>query len=45
VAVHRHPPPDSVAEVDLFGDDPRDVTITGTGPRGLELEASLADRD
>jgi tRNA threonylcarbamoyladenosine biosynthesis protein TsaE len=27
---------------DLSGDDPRDVTITGAGPRGLELEASLA---
>ena len=26
---------------DLEADEPRQVTITGTGPRGLELEASL----
>ena len=26
---------------DLDADEPRQVTITGTGPRGLELEASL----
>lgn len=30
---------------DLDADEPRRVTITGTGPRGLELEASLAGRD
>lgn len=30
---------------DLEADDPREVTITGTGPRGRELEASLAARD
>ena len=30
---------------DLSEHDPRDVTITGHGPRGLELEAALAARD
>ncbi len=30
------------ADDDLSGGDPRGVTITGAGPRGLELEASLA---
>ena len=30
---------------DLDADEPRQVTITGTGPRGLELEASLSGRD
>jgi tRNA threonylcarbamoyladenosine biosynthesis protein TsaE len=30
---------------DLETDEPRQVTITGTGPRGLELEAALAARD
>ena len=34
-----------LADEDLSGDDPRDVTITGTGPRGLELEALLAARE
>ena len=29
------------AAEDLDADEPRRVTITGTGPRGLELEASL----
>jgi tRNA threonylcarbamoyladenosine biosynthesis protein TsaE len=28
--------------VDLDADEPRHVTITGTGPRGVELEAALA---
>jgi len=35
----------SLTDEDLSVDDPRDVTITGTGPRGLELEALLAARD
>jgi tRNA threonylcarbamoyl adenosine modification protein YjeE len=35
----------STAGDDLSEDDPRDVTITGHGPRGLELEAALAARD
>lgn len=30
---------------DLEEDEPRRVAISGTGPRGLELEASLAARD
>ena len=30
------------AGVDLDADEPRHVTITGTGPRGVELEAALA---
>jgi tRNA threonylcarbamoyladenosine biosynthesis protein TsaE len=34
-----------LAAEDLSGDAPRAVTIAGTGPRGLELEASLAGRD
>jgi tRNA threonylcarbamoyladenosine biosynthesis protein TsaE len=29
---------------DLAEDDPREVAVTGTGPRGLELEAALAAR-
>jgi tRNA threonylcarbamoyl adenosine modification protein YjeE len=37
--------PEGSAEVDLGeewdGDEPREVRITGTGPRGRELEASL----
>ena len=32
---------DDLSVDNLSRDDPRDVTITGTGPRGLELEASL----
>jgi tRNA threonylcarbamoyl adenosine modification protein YjeE len=32
---------ETLADADLSGDEPRRVTITGTGPRGLELEASL----
>ena len=35
----------SLADEDLSGDEPRQVTITGHGPRGLELEALLAARD
>jgi tRNA threonylcarbamoyl adenosine modification protein YjeE len=34
-----------LADDDLSGDEPRQVTVTGTGPRGLELEALLATRD
>jgi tRNA threonylcarbamoyladenosine biosynthesis protein TsaE len=30
---------------DLDTDEPRHVTIAGSGPRGLELEAALAARD
>lgn len=37
--------PTTLADEELAGDDPRDVTITGHGPRGLELEAALAGRD
>ncbi len=37
--------PKTLADEELAGDDPRDVTITGHGPRGLELEAELAARD
>jgi len=33
------------ADDDLSGDEPRQVTITGHGARGLELEARLARRD
>lgn len=29
---------------DLDADEPRQVTLAGTGPRGLELEAALAGR-
>jgi tRNA threonylcarbamoyl adenosine modification protein YjeE len=32
-------------DVEFDADEPREVTITGAGPRGLELEASLAGRD
>jgi len=35
----------SLADEGLSGDEPRQVTITGHGPRGLELEALLAARD
>ena len=37
--------PETFAADDLSGDEPRQVTITGTGPRGLELEALLAARE
>jgi len=33
------------ADDDLSGDEPRQVTITGHGARGLELEARLAGHD
>ncbi|MES1169706.1 MAG: hypothetical protein ABUL47_03350, partial [Leifsonia sp.] len=32
---------DELGSDDLDGDEPRQVRIAGTGPRGLELEASL----
>ena len=44
----RRPQGDAAPETfadDLSGDEPRQVTITGTGPRGLELEALLAARE
>lgn len=37
--------PETFAGDELSGDEPRQVTITGHGPRGLELEAALAARD
>ena len=37
--------PNTLADEDLSGDDPRQLTITGHGPRGLELEAALATHD
>ena len=37
--------PGTFAADDLSGDEPRQITITGTGPRGLELEALLAARE
>jgi tRNA threonylcarbamoyl adenosine modification protein YjeE len=37
--------PKTLAGEELSGDDPRDITIAGHGPRGLELEAALAARD
>lgn len=37
--------PETLAADDLSGDEPRQVTITGTGPRGIELEALLAARE
>ena len=36
---------ETFADEDLSGDEPRQVTITGAGPRGLELEAQLAARE
>lgn len=45
----RRPQGDAAAEPsaddDLSGDEPRQVTITGHGSRGLELEARLAGHD
>jgi tRNA threonylcarbamoyl adenosine modification protein YjeE len=45
----RRPQGDAAAEPsaddDLSGPDPRDVAISGHGPRGRELEALLAARD
>jgi len=44
----RRPQGDAAPETfadDLSGDELRQVTITGTGPRGLELEALLAARE
>ena len=45
----RRPTGDAALETfagdELSGDEPRQVTITGHGPRGLELEAALAARD
>lgn len=38
-------PTAATGPVDLDADEPRRVTITGVGPRGVELEASLAARD
>jgi tRNA threonylcarbamoyladenosine biosynthesis protein TsaE len=34
--------PETLAGDDLSGDEPRQVTVAGHGPRGLELEAALA---
>jgi tRNA threonylcarbamoyladenosine biosynthesis protein TsaE len=37
-------PTGGAVDEDLEADEPREVSITGTGPRGLELEASLTGR-
>jgi len=42
---HGAAAPTTLAGDDLTGDEPRQVTVTGHGPRGVELEAALAARD